>query len=142
MLTPAQNPWTSSARAQFWQRATSKRQFIKTVAGASGLVFGSGLWTQALGKGQVPANAEPRPIPGGFEAFGELFHLFDPAPGNEPSSITDFNGFVGVARNTGFGTLTDATGSRRVSYDTDMRFMKGLYIGKDGRHRQGTFGFL
>jgi hypothetical protein len=93
-----------------------------------------------------PPSSEPSPIPGGIQPFGpgtEVFHLFLPEPGNEPSTITDFNGFLGVARITGYGTATDGAGqTRRLFYDADMRFMKGLYVGKDGRHRQGTFGFF
>jgi hypothetical protein len=64
-------------------------------------------------------------------------------PGMDPSSITDFNGFVGVAdvQGTGTATKTDGT-SETLLFDTDMRFMKGVYVGQDGRVHQGTFGFV
>jgi len=40
-----------------------------------------------------------RPIPGAEDLFGNgsPFHFYLPAPGFEPMTITDFNGFVGFA---------------------------------------------
>ena len=125
----------------FWERAMARRQFLMTTAGALGLALGSGLWRPKLGWAAKPASALPKPIPGGFVGpGGELFHIFDPVPGNEPSTITDFHGFVGVARITGNGIAHP--GNRHLFFDTDMRFMKGQYIGVDGRQHNGTFGFI
>jgi hypothetical protein len=61
----------------------------------------------------------------------------------DPSSITDFNGFIGVAdvQGTGTGHNPDGT-TETLLFDTDMRFMSGVYIGRDGRVHQGTFGFV
>jgi hypothetical protein len=47
-----------------------------------------------------------------------------------------------VAHVTGTGTGTDASGSSRLTFDADMRFMKGLYTAVDGHNYQGTFGFI
>ena len=59
------------------------------------------------------------------------------------TSITDFNGFVGVADVQGTGTATYPDGSTEtLLYDTDMRFMTGTYVGKDGKVYKGTFGFV
>src|SRR5262245_47101752 len=93
----------------------------------------------------VPSVA-PLPIPGGFGPFlpGEPFqHLNLPGPadvpqpsGNEPSTITDFNGFIGVAHFEGTGHDGDGT---LLKWDADLRFMQGIYRGVDGRLHQGTF---
>ena len=83
---------------------------------------------------------DPRPIPGGTEFLGpgtELFHAFEPGAG-EPNSITDFNGFVGVAHITGTGAGANAG----LSFDVDNRFITGEYIALNGRHSKATFGFL
>jgi len=83
---------------------------------------------------------DPRPIPGGTEFLGpgtELFHVFEPGAG-EPNTITDFNGFVGVAHITGTGAGANAD----LSFDVDNRFITGEYIALDGRHFNSTFGFL
>ena len=119
----------------FWQRALSRRNFV-TASGAAGLlaVAGPGAAT-SLG-------LDPRPIPGGFEGpGGELFHVFFFGPGAEPSTITDFNGSVGVAAIQGPWSGGPPSTPPRV-FDTDMRFMDGEYIGKDGKHHNGAFIFI
>lgn len=108
-------------------------------------------WDRALAQASdVPA---PKPIEGGgFEIEGELLHVYDYLPGNEPSTIGDFRGLVAINHLQGEGTVTRGgpasglsratkTGDRLV-YDADMRIMKGLYIGEDGQEHEGTFGFI
>ena len=61
----------------------------------------------------------------------------------DPSSITDFKGFVGVADVRGTGTARNPDGSvETLLFDTDMRFMQGTYIGLDGAVHEATFGFV
>ncbi len=76
-----------------------------------------------------PGNA-PNPIPAGF---------FFPGPGMEAATITDFAGFTGISAVSGTGTDTLFGVS---DFDTDVRFMKGHYIGVDGQGHDGTFVFL
>jgi hypothetical protein len=117
--------------------------------GATGLALTSGLWGSAVARAAVSrgavGSAAPRPIPGGTEIdpFG-FFHFFFPGAGNEPVTITDFNGHVGVADVVGTGTGTDPdTGDLiPLTFDTDVRFMSGEYVGLDGSHHHGTFGFI
>jgi hypothetical protein len=93
--------------------------------------------------GQSPG--EPRPIPGGFDQnfnpvpSDPFIHVLPPAIGFEMSSITDFNGVVGGSETRGTAHGSDGT---TYDFDTDMRFMRGVYIGLDGRLRQGAFGFI
>jgi hypothetical protein len=132
----------------FWERAMlSRRQFIGTSVGAAGAVLSSGLWLPAVAHADVQHNVAPRPIPGGIQfpfAGTEVFHVFPPVHGAEPSTIFDFNGFVGVAHITGTGTGTDtATGTTTpLLFDVDNRFMQGVYVGVDGKKHRGTFGFI
>jgi hypothetical protein len=90
------------------------------------------------------ANSDPNPIPGGFAAdFSRvpkdpLIHVLPPGVGFEMSTITDFKGHVGAAEIQGKAT----GGGSRFSFDVDMRFMRGLYAGVDGRLRHGSFGFI
>jgi hypothetical protein len=50
---------------------------------------------------------------------------------------------VGVAQVQGTGTGTNADGSTEtLLYDTDMRFMRGVYVAVDGKVHRGTFGFV
>jgi hypothetical protein len=90
----------------------------------------------------------PRPIPGGQKFFGDLFHIYMPglfASGDdEPSTITDFTGLIGLAVLHGKGTRTDKkTGATsRHTFEADMRFMKGLYKGEDKLFRRATFALV
>jgi hypothetical protein len=88
-------------------------------------------------------NATPNPIPGGITIGTLQFHVLPFGPGLEPATINDFNGFVGVADVQGTGTATNPDGSTEtLLFDTDMRFMKGVYVGQDGAVHKGTFGFV
>ena len=132
----------------FWERAMlSRRQFIRTSVGATGAVLSSGLWLPVVAHANGDHHVAPRPIPGGTRLLGpgtELFHVFGPVHGAEPSTIFDFKGFVGVAHITGTGTRTDTrTGTTTpLLFDVDNRFMKGVYVGVDGKKHHGTFGFI
>jgi hypothetical protein len=80
-----------------------------------------------------PPNA-PNPIPA---------TVFSPGPGLEASTITDFNGFTGIAAISGTGAETvSGVTSTGEFFDSDDRFMKGLYVGVDGQTRNGTFAFI
>ena len=74
---------------------------------------------------------------------GTDFHFVSFGPGVDPSSITDFKGFVGVADVRGTGTARNPDGSTETPlFDTDMRFMQGTYVGLDGAVHEATFGFV
>jgi hypothetical protein len=134
-----------------WQHAMSRRQFARTAAGAAavGAALGSGLWKP--GRAEAHRAHEPVPIPGGTPVLGGAFHVFAPGlPGvdpvdAQPSTITDFNGFVGLAYISGMVTRTNtATGEERTLpfVNSDMRFMKGIFRGTDGRIHQGAFALV
>ena len=132
-------------------RRTSRRHFIRTTVAAmgTGAVVGSGLWRPALAAAK--RSADPRPIPGGTPLLGGGFHVYGPGlpdfdpPDSEPSTITDFKGVVGLAFISGTVVRT-----RRSTGETDtlpflfsdMRFMKGVFRGTDGRERPGTFALI
>ena len=95
-------------------------------------------------------SVDPLPIPGGLLVPNTLFggpdvHFHQPGPadsanpnrvGGDPSTIYNFNGFVGVVRVDGTGT--DNNGNTLL-WEADLRFMKGAYQGVDGRVHQGAF---
>ena len=116
---------------------------MTAAAATTGVVLGSGLWMPGLA--QAGDNA-PRPIPGGFRLFGKFFHVdpSSPGPNAENSSIFDFHGSIGAAiidgKGTGTNTKTGVTTS--LLFDTDMRFMQGVYIGLDGEKHFGTFSLI
>jgi hypothetical protein len=90
-----------------------------------------------------PTSTAPKPTANISNLFGTDFHLTFFGPGIDPSSIGDFNGFVGVADVQGTGTATNPDGSTEtLLFDTDMRFMSGVYVGQDGAVHKGAFGFV
>src|SRR5207245_3756552 len=126
------------------ERALSRRWFLRAAAGTLGALGAGFLWpTWSLAAGR-----DPKPIPGGSPnpVGGPFIHNNDPgpadattgSPGGEPSLITDFDGFVGVAhvQGTGTGTNTDTGDSFPLLFDADVRFMQGTYQSVDGRFRE------
>jgi hypothetical protein len=145
-----QGPFSWNALQDRW---LTRRKLIHGTAGALGAGF--------LRPNFVPANDDdgdaacvgPNPIPGGvtgLKPFGIFIHHnpLNPATPlgniNDPSQITDFDGFVGLTHIRGGGTGTDTmTGaSARLAFQADMGFSQGKFIGTDGRQHRGTFAFV
>jgi hypothetical protein len=104
---------------------------------------GAGIFRPLSALAAPASNATPKPTTAVTSLNGVDFHLTFFGPGADPSSITDFNGFVGVADVQGDGTAINADGStERLLFDTDMRFMSGVYVAQDDKVHKGTFGFV
>ena len=129
---------------------TPRRSFLRSAAGIAGLGL-SGLGIPGLaqaddgdtGKGK---SVSPNPIPEGVSPFGIFVHHVPVSPTTtplqsltEPSQITDFKGFVGLNRIRGGGM---GQGFPSLAFQADMGFMKGVFIGTDGKHHQGAFAFI
>jgi hypothetical protein len=134
-----------------WGQALSRRRFLRSAAGAAGLVLGSNLLLQAKADGSF----DPTPIPGGnyfLGSPGPLFHVYGPGFGGDqttvdqqPSTITDFDGVIGLAFISGMVTETNTTTGeqRKLPFnDADMRFMQGVFLDTNGQERQGTFALV
>lgn len=121
----------------------SRRQLFRGGAVALGGVAGVGMLDPSLAL--AGSNAAPRPIPGGLsQSFKPVpshpfVHVLSPGIGSEMSTITDLKGVVAGSEIR--GTAHGSDGSS-WDFDTDMRFMHGLYVGTDRRLRHGTFGFV
>jgi hypothetical protein len=63
----------------------------------------------------------------------------------QPITITDFDGFLGLAFISGMATETNTTTGeqRKLPFnDADMRFMQGVFLDTSGQERQGTFALV
>ena len=150
---------------KLYEKWLTRRNLIR---GAAGTAAGAGL---LLGPGmRLPALADddedkekcglPLPLPHTTAGpFGPL-HFYFPGPidgsaaatdatgthteGRDPSTITNFEGFVGnvdlTFSGTGMDTKTGATAP--YQFHTDTRFMKGVFIASDERRHHGTFAFI
>ena len=122
---------------------SSRAQVLRRGVAAVGAVSAVGLVDAA------PAvawwGAQPRPIPGGLDEnfqpvpSNPFVHVFAPAVGFEMSTITDFRGVLAATEIQ--GTAVGSDGSS-YTFDADMRFMQGHYVGRDRRKHWGTFGFV
>jgi len=115
----------------------SRRTLLKAGLASTALVATTAvLSNRSIAKSGIPVPIGPNP------AFGGL-HVYGVDPSMEPATITDFHGRVGAA-------VVDGTGAWKVGgaapetllFDTDMRFMQGVFRGTDGRTHKGTFGFV
>jgi hypothetical protein len=140
MVAARSSPVTIRTLEPGHRHSLSRRQFLTAGVGLGAAGFLGGQVIGAAPALAARSVGDPRPIPGGIQPFGpgtEVFHVFPPGAG-EPSTITDFNGFVGVAHITGTGAGPNAG----LSFDVDNRFMTGEYVALDGRHFNASFGFL
>jgi len=121
----------------------SRRAFMGSAAGLAATAVGTGLLRPGAAFGARRPNSAPKPTTSVLSFNGVDFHTTFFAPGADPSAITDFNGFVGVADVQGTGTATNPDGSTEsLKFDTDMRFMSGVYVGEDNAVHKGVFGFV
>ncbi len=121
------------------RHALSRRAFMGSMASVAGAAMGASLLPTSV-LAAKPSSSAPKPTP---NTVFDTFHVTFFGPGIDPSSIGDFNGFVGVADVQGTGTGTNPDGSTEtLLFDTDMRFMSGVYVGQDGAVHKGTFGFV
>ena len=130
-------------RIQGGERLT-RRAFLGSTAGATGAILGSSLLQPAAAlAGNPHTDSTPSPTTSKVSINGLDFSITSFGPGLDASTITDFNGFVGVADVQGTGTATNPDGTTEtLLFDTDMRFMSGTYVGKDGKVYHGAFGFV
>jgi len=145
----------------------SRRGFIgRTAVAGTGIMLSSGIPVGGLTP-DAPGHCGselcnlPVPIPHLTPTpFGTTIHGFFPGPvegtatpvdptgahpdGRDPSHVFNFEGFIGQAdlnlTGTGENLATGATG--RYEFHTDMRFMKGAFVGTDGIERRSTFVFV
>src|SRR6266566_1940894 len=76
----------------------TRRAFLGATAGATGAILGSSLLQPAAALAGSPrTDSSPNPTTNTITLNGVTFALTFFGPGMDPCSITDFNGFVGVA---------------------------------------------
>ncbi len=155
----------------FQRKAFSRRNFVRGLSTAgAGVVLSSGLWTPALAQEDEKHEVEgekkeecavPLPIPHISVAPPPApVHFFFPGPvdgskaptdptgphpdGRDPSTITNFEGFIGqVDLNfSGTGTDTETGETSPYEFHTDTRFMKGVFVASDQRRHRGVFAFI
>ena len=141
----------------------SRREAIK-IGGASAVgvaawsMFGPGI--ASANPGGDPAHGNrglPSPVGGYSPILESIFGLqipfflpieIDPFTGFpaggpfDPSTISDFNGFVAVTEADGVTNNTSEGAGTPRRWAVDARLIEGVYKDRDGRTRVGAFTFL
>lgn len=130
----------------FWDRALSRRRFMAAGALATGAALAPGMWLPAFAAEKF---SPPNPIKGGtaigpfgvqpfyFPGTNPFSTITIESKKGDPSLIRDFNGFVGM------GEWADGkVANSSMTWSSDIRFMKGEYVGKDGEEHRGAFAFI
>ena len=146
-----------STYAQAFRSLVSRRQFARTAAGAAaaGVALGSEGSEDEDVRHRIryPWTFAPVPIPSGSPVLGGSYHVFGPNPiprafdpiDAEPATITNFNGFVGLAYLSGNVTQINSETGEENFYpfiESDMRFMTGTFRGTDGKEHQAAFALV
>lgn len=129
----------SIGHRHLWARVLSRRRFLGSAAFVSGAALTTSLWLPAVAEADDHEGGTPRPIP--QTLAGTPFHVQLPGPNSEPSLITDFVGQVAIADIQGTAA-SSPTDPGNLTFDADMRFMNGRFVGTDGHVHHGTFGFV
>ena len=127
----------SFGHRHFWQRAVSRRAFI---AGASAGVGGAALVAAGVplvALAKTSTHGAPKPVPGTAVINGVPFH-FNFFGAGDTSTVFDFDGGIAALHTIGAGKgKFDG-----LTFDADMRIMKGKYVDLGGRHQRAAFGFV
>ena len=141
---------TLVARHLAWHTPISRRTFLRAGVGASaiGAALGAGL-LRPVAASAAPGIGNVLPIPTTLEPFpGVEIHVQAPpftGPNTDPSTVWNFQGASGIAfMDTSVTRTHRKTGEVQVLPSTmnHMTFMQGIYIGRDGHVREGTFSFV
>ncbi|MDX1614702.1 MAG: twin-arginine translocation signal domain-containing protein [Candidatus Promineifilaceae bacterium] len=133
------------------RRGWTRRQFLKmgvALAGASGASL-----LPTLARAAPPGSGLPSQLPYTSPVLKTLTGLdipfflpleVDPFSGAnaDPSTIADFNGFVGLVEAVGVSDADHNSDGVRRTWACDVRFMKGVFVNRAGERQPGAFGFF
>jgi len=159
------NEQDSNSWKKLEEKWLSRRNLIRGAAGTAagaGLLLGSGVRLSARADEDEGNETCGLALPLPHTTAGPFgpIHFYFPGPidgsaaatdgtgthaeGRDPSTITNFEGFVGQVdltfSGTGMDTKTGATAP--YTFHTDTRFMKGTFIASDERRHHGAFAFI
>ncbi len=127
----------------------TRRRFFQVAAGVTAGTALAGTWAPGQVGAAGPGMGLAEPIPATLEFFpGVTGHVQAPpftGVDTDPTTVNNFNGAAGIAFISGeVERRNKRTGEvRTLPYSfNDMRFMKGVFRGRDGHERNATFAFI
>jgi hypothetical protein len=141
---------TLVARHLAWHAQISRRKFLEGAVGASvlGGALGAGL-LRPMSAAAAPGIGNVLPIPTTLTFFGVDIHVQAPpftGDNTDPSTVWNFQGASGIAFiDTTATRIHRRTGVVQEDLDSSgnhMTFLQGVYRGRDGHVRDGTFSVV
>lgn len=135
------------------QHNLTRRQFLQAGLALAGVTAGAGL-LQRTALAAPPGTGIPKQVEGFSPLLLEMLGIevpfflpveIDPFSGSPdgvrpPITIWDFNGSVGMVEADGVSANNSDGIARR--WACDIRFMKGVFVDREGRTQRGAFSFL
>lgn len=133
----------------------TRRQFLKAGFALAGAAAGAGL-LQGTSLAARRGTGIPPQVAGFSPALKDTFGVeipfflpveidpFTAAPGSvsPPTTIWDFNGFVGMVEADGVSNPAHTSDDEPRRWACDIRFMKGVFVDREGNTQRGAFGFF
>lgn len=144
------NPFPNTAIHQGLTRRRVLQAGIAAVGATAAFKLSRGASIAAKPGSGIPGQLE-NGSPFLKEVFGIDIPFFlpaetDPFGGNkavgDSSTITDFNGFLGVIEADGVNIPGNSYDGAARRWGCDVRFMKGVFRDREGRTQRGAFGFF
>ena len=135
-----------------YRRGWTRRQFLQMGAALVGAGGATLLSRTALAA--PPGSGLPEQLPytsplleeitGGLQIPFFLPVEVDPFIGanSDPTTIYNFNGFLGLVEADGVGAADQNSDGVRRTWACDVRFMKGVFVNRDGHKQPGAFAFF
>jgi hypothetical protein len=130
----------------------TRRRFLQAAAGATaaGAIGARALQAAAEAAAAGPGIGLVEPIPGTLDLLGtgDLFHVQAPpltGVDTDPATVFNFQGAAGISFISGMCERTNRKTGQTQTLPylfNDMRFMKGVFRGRDGHQRDATFAFI
>jgi hypothetical protein len=132
-----------------WHARISRRRFLAGTLGASVIGGTVGLGLRPASVSAAPGVGNVLPIPTTLTNFGVDIHVQAPpftGVDTDPATVWNFQGSSGIAFINTTATRTHRqTGIVQERLDSSfnhMTFLQGVYRGRDGRVREGTFSLV
>lgn len=150
---------TASRHQDFHRQAheghLTRRQFLKSGLALFGAAAGASV-LRHTGLAAKPGAGIPKQIPDFSvplaEAFGVEIPFLLPAEVDPftispdavktPTTIWDFNGSVGLVEADGVSDPAQNTDGVARRWACDVRFMRGVFVDREGRTQRGAFAFF
>lgn len=141
--------WCHAGHFHSVDAVLTRRRFVQVASGVTATAALVGTMPPRGAAAAAPGVGLAEPIRASIEFFPGVEGQVQAPPftgiDTDPATVTNFQGAVGIAFISGQverrNRRTGETRTLPFSF-SDMRFMQGVFRGRDGRERDATFAFI